>query len=106
VVADPAGPTAAAFMELGAAVVQEVAKLKLVPRSAVRSVASPHSVATAVREAARRYMHNATAQRAVCTVSYRTQPHRVDRIVHRRSLYRDKGRTVGAGMTRNSLPSR
>ena len=36
VVADPAGPTAAAFMELGAAVVQEVAKLKLVPRSAVR----------------------------------------------------------------------
>lgn len=38
VVADPAGATAAAFMELGAAVVQEVAKLKLVPRSAVRSV--------------------------------------------------------------------
>ena len=35
-VADPAGPTAAAFMELGAAVVQEVAKLKLVPRNAVR----------------------------------------------------------------------
>ena len=53
-VADPAGPTAAAFMELGAAVVQEVAKLKLVPRSAVRSVASPHSVATAHREAARK----------------------------------------------------
>ena len=39
-VADPAGPTAAAFMELGAAVVQEVAKLKLVPRSAVRSATS------------------------------------------------------------------
>ena len=35
-VANPAGPTAAAFMELGAAVVQEVAKLKLVPRNAVR----------------------------------------------------------------------
>ena len=37
--ADPAGPTASAFMELGAAVVQEVAKLKLVPRNAVRRVA-------------------------------------------------------------------
>ncbi len=48
-VADPAGPTAAAFMELGAAVVQEVAKLKLVPRSAVRSVAPPPGVATALR---------------------------------------------------------
>ena len=37
-VADPAGPTAAAFMELGAAVVQEVAKLKIVPRNTIRYV--------------------------------------------------------------------
>ncbi len=33
---DPASPTAGAFMELGAAVVREVAKLAAAPRNAVR----------------------------------------------------------------------
>jgi hypothetical protein len=36
VVADPASPTAEAFMELGACLVREVAKLQRLPRSAVR----------------------------------------------------------------------
>lgn len=35
-VEDPTCETAAAFMELGAAVVQEVAKLKLIAKNAVR----------------------------------------------------------------------
>lgn len=37
VVADPMGAVAQQFMTLGAAVVQEVAKLKLRPRNSVRS---------------------------------------------------------------------
>ncbi len=36
-VADPMGAVAQQFMTLGAAVVQEVAKLKLNPRNSVRS---------------------------------------------------------------------
>lgn len=36
-VADPMGAVAQQFMTLGAAVVQEVAKLKLRPRNSVRS---------------------------------------------------------------------
>lgn len=36
VVSDPASHTAAAFMDLGAAVVREIAKLEAAPRSAVR----------------------------------------------------------------------
>ena len=36
--ADPMGAVAQQFMTLGAAVVQEVAKLKLKPRNSVRSV--------------------------------------------------------------------
>ena len=35
-IAEPDSGTAAAFMELGAAVVREVAKLEAVPRNAVR----------------------------------------------------------------------
>ena len=37
VVSDPMSSTSQAFMNLGAAVVQEVAKLKLAPRNSVRS---------------------------------------------------------------------
>ncbi len=40
-VAEPTGPTAQAFMELGAAVVREIAKLRLQPRNAVRCAAPP-----------------------------------------------------------------
>jgi len=40
VVADPMGPVAQQFMTLGAAVVQEVAKLKLNPRNSVRSAST------------------------------------------------------------------
>ena len=36
VIADPLGAVAQRFMDLGAAVVQEVAKLKLKPRNSVR----------------------------------------------------------------------
>ncbi|KAL4447632.1 hypothetical protein ABPG75_004851 [Micractinium tetrahymenae] len=36
VVTDPAGPTAQAFLELGAAVVREVAKLRVAPKNSVR----------------------------------------------------------------------
>ena len=35
-VSDPMSSTSQAFMDLGAAVVQEVAKLKLAPRNSVR----------------------------------------------------------------------
>ena len=38
-VAEPTGQTAQAFMELGAAVVREIAKLRLQPRNAVRCAA-------------------------------------------------------------------
>lgn len=43
VVAEPTSATAQAFMELGAVVVREIAKLKLQPRNAVRCVPATSS---------------------------------------------------------------
>lgn len=51
-VSDPNSPTAAAFMELGAAVVREVAKLDAAPRSAVRWAESRSTQATSAVECA------------------------------------------------------
>lgn len=40
-VADPSSETAQAFMDLGAVVVREVAKLKAAPKASLRSVPNP-----------------------------------------------------------------
>ena len=47
-VADPTSAVAGAFMELGAAVVQEVAKLKLAAKNALRCTLDPGTHATKV----------------------------------------------------------